>query len=492
MTASLKKTLGLLSLMAFGSTGCLLHNVDTDPRPPIELPAGYESSKEEAADPGRWWTSFEDRELDRLMEQALTDNFQLRQAWARVRQAEFLEKAAAAGLFPQVQASVGASRSQSAPRVFNLGGQQQEIPGVEANNFSASLPVSYELDVWGRVRAGMLAAEQDKIAARAEVETLAMTVSASVTERWFDVLEQRSLRSLVEAQVETNRTNLRLVELRFNEGDAALSDILQQRQQIQGLESQLALVKAQENVAEQQLAALVGKSPSQVASPARTKLPDPPPMPKEGIPASLLERRPDVRAAKARVVAADYRVAQAIANRLPSLSLSGSIGFNSVTLGTFFESFIWSIAGSLAGVVWDGGRLDAEIERTKAVVDERVAAYGQTLVTALTEVEGALTQERAGRDRIAILEAQVNTAQQTLDAARRRFSAGIGNYLAVLTALRSLQTAEQSLLTTRRQLLSQRIQVYRALGSEWTRDLKPPSSEAPASEDASSPESEPS
>jgi len=485
------KRLPLLAMVALCSTGCLLHNVDTDPRPPIELPAAYRNAGKEAEDPGRWWTTFEDRELDLLMERALTDNFQLRQAWARVRQAEFLEKASAAGLFPQVQASVGASRSQSAPRVFNLGGQQQEIPGVEADNFSASLPVSYELDVWGRVRAGMLAAEQDRVAARAEVETLAMTISANVTERWFDVLEQRALRGLIEDQVETNRTNLRLVELRFNEGDSALSDILQQRQQVQQLEAQLTLIKAQEKVAEQQLAALLGASPHQVASPTRTKLPDPPPLPEEGIPASLLERRPDVRAAKARVVAADYRVAEAIANRLPSLTLNGSIGFNSVTLGTFFESFIWSIAGSIAGTVWDGGRLDAEIERSKAVVDERVAAYGQALVTALVEVEGALTQERAGRDRIAILESQVDTAQQTLDAARRRFSAGIGNYLAVLTALRSLQSAEQNLLSTRRQLLSQRIQVYRALGSEWTRQLTPPSDDAPP-EGAPSPETEPS
>ncbi|MEM1032293.1 MAG: efflux transporter outer membrane subunit [Myxococcota bacterium] len=461
-------------VLVAAAPGCLLHAVDTDPQPPLELPDAFAAGRADAVDPGPWWTRFDDRELEALMDRALTDNFQLRQARARVAQASFLEKAAAAGLFPQVNATVGASRSQSPPRVFNLGGQEQEIPGVEADNFSASLPVSYELDVWGRVRAGMLAAEQDRIAAAAEVETLAITIAANVTERWFDLLEQRSLRRLVQTQVETNRTNLRLVELRFTEGDAALNDILQQRQQIQVLEAQLALVKGQERVAEQQLAALLGTTVRGITSPTRTELPEPPPLPDAGVPARLLERRPDVRAAKARVVASDYRVAQAIANRLPQLSLSGSIGFNSVTLGSFFESFIWSIAGNIAGTVWDGGRLDAEIARNKAVVDERVAAYGQALVTALTEVESALVQERAGRERIAILEGQVATAEQTLEAARRRFSAGIGNYLAVLTALRSLQGAEQTLLTTRRQLLSQRIQVYRALGSEWTRRLPAP------------------
>lgn len=456
------------------SSGCLMKGVDTDPRPPFELPAEFAGDKN-GKDPGKWWTTFNDKELDLLIDRALGRNFQLMQAWARLEQAEALERGAAAGLFPTIGANASASRSKSPPRVFQLPGQPAtEVPGVESNQFSASLPVSYEVDLWGRVRAGMFAAEQDTIAARADVEAAAMTIAASVTERWFDVIEQRATRQLLIEQTAVNKTNLELVMMRFEQNEAALSDVFQQRQQIQAIDVQMAAVEGSESVAEQQLALLLGMGPKKLIDASRITLPTPPPLPKAGIPASMLERRPDLRAAKARVVAADYRVAQAIAARLPSLTLSGSLGFNAVELGSFFESFVWQIMGQIAGTIWDGGRMDSEIDRSKAVVKERMAAYGQVLLTALVEVEGALVMERQAGQQIEILEAQLDTARKTLDAARSRFAAGIGNYLTTLTALRSLQQVEQNLLAARRRLLAQRVQVYRALGSSWTQELKAP------------------
>jgi NodT family efflux transporter outer membrane factor (OMF) lipoprotein len=465
----------LSALLALLVGGCLMHDVDTNPKAPLELPAKYRAD-DKARDPGPWWTRFSDRQLELLIDRALAQNFSLRQAWARLAQAKALERGAAAGFFPRVDASLSAGRSQSPPRVFSFGGAEQTIPGVESDSFSASLPVSYEVDLWGRVRAGYLAAEQDTLAARLDLESAATTVAANITERWFDVLEQRALSDLLGDQIDINQLNLELVELRFTSGDSALADVEQQRQQIQLLEAQLALTQGQEQVAAQQLALLVSASPRELVGLERRRLPEAPLLPEGGIPASLVEKRPDVRAAKARVVAADYRVAQAIAARLPQLTLSGSLGFNSTALADFFEAFIWSITGSISGTIWDGGRLDSEIDRSKAVVDERLAAYGQALLTALVEVESALVNERVGRERLAILERQVATARNTLESARERFSAGIGDYLTVLTALRSLQQAEQTLLNTRRQLLSQRVQIYRALGSRWTSRLELPES----------------
>lgn len=466
-----------LALVAALSGGCLMKAVDTNPAPPFELPAAYRGDGKDE-DPGKWWTTFNDAELDKLIDRALGKNFQLMQAWARLKQAKALERGAMAGMFPTVGANASASRSKSAPRVFQLPGQApNEVPGVEANQFAASMPVSYEVDLWGRVRAGMFAAEQDVIAARADVEAAAMTIAANVTERWFDVIEQRATRKLVQEQTELNRRNLEIVMMRFEQNEAQLSDVFQQRQQIQALDAQMVTVNGSETVAEQQLALLLGMGPKKLVSATRIDLPTPPPLPKSGIPASMLERRPDLRAAKARVVAADYRVAEAIAARLPSLTLSGSLGFNAVELSQFFESFVWQIIGQISGTIWDGGRLDAEIERSKAVLEERMAAYGHVLLTALVEVESALVLEKQALQQIQILEAQRETAQKTLDAARTRFSAGVGSYLATLTALRSLQQVEQSLLAARRRVLAQRVQVYRALGSSWTQELKAPDAE---------------
>ena len=482
MTAPRIVWAGALLALASSQGACLMHDVNRDPKPPVELPDAFTAGEDPAAEPGRWWTSFDDGELNQLVDHAIERNLQLKQAWARLAQAEALERMAAAGLFPQVGASLSATRSLSPPRVFNFGGQQSEIPGVESSTFGASVPVSYEVDLWGRVRAGKFAAEQDKVAFRADVETAAMTVAANVTEQWFDILEQRALRRLLEQQIRVNDESLNLTVMRFRESDAQLSDVYQQRQQIQGLEAQLSVAGLREQLAERQLALLLGSTPKNLVSKEREALPPLPPLPQAGIPANMLERRPDLRAAKARVVAADYRIAQAIATRLPQLSLSGNLGLSSTSLSSFFESFVWSITGSLSGTLFDGGRLDAEIDRNEAAFDERMAAYGQALLTALVEVEAALIQERETRGRIDILEGQVRTAQMTLDSARRHFAAGVGSYLGTLTALRSLQLAEQNLLAARRQLLSARVQVYRALGSRWTRELEAPPSE-PSDED---------
>lgn len=467
------------------ASGCLMKAVDTNPPPPFEMPSEFKGNKQ-GKDPGKWWSTFNDKELEQLVDQALGKNFQLMQAWARLEQAKALERGAMAGLFPTVGVNASASRSKSPPRVFQLPGQPAtEIPGVESDNYGASMPVSYEVDLWGRVRAGMFAAEQDTIAARADVEAAAMTIAANVTESWFNVIEQRALRGILREQTDVNQTNLELVMMRFEQNEAALSDVFQQRQQIQALDAQRVAAVGSEAVAEQQLALLLGTGPKKLVGAGRNELPMPPPLPAAGIPASMLERRPDIRAAKARVVAADYRIAQAIAARLPSLTLSGSLGFNAVELTSFFESFVWNIMGSIAGNIWDGGRADSEIERSHAVLKERVAVYGQTLLTALVEVESALVLERQAQAQIAIYEAQLDTAKKTLEAARSRFAAGVGNYLATLTALRSLQQVEQSLLTARRRLLAQRVQVYRALGSSWTRELEAPDDEPGDEEEGS-------
>lgn len=461
-------------MAALSLSACLMKDVDRDPKAPIALPAAYQSGEGDAIDPGRWWISFADVELERLVDEALKNNLQLAQAWSRLEQVEAIANGAGAGLSPRVDAQLSAGRSKSPPITTNFGGQTQTFDGTESNSFGASVPVSYEVDVWGRVRAGIYAAEQDTVAVRADVEAAAVTVAANVTERWFDVLEQRALRKLIARQIEVNQLNLELTMLRFDEGDAGLSDIYQQRQQIQLLQAQLTNVRAQELIAEKQLALLLGRAPAKLVSSESDLLPAPPPLPQTGIPATMLERRPDLRSAKARVVAADYRVAQAIAARLPSVSLTGSVGFSSPSLSQFFESVVWNLVGSVAGTIWDGGRLQAEIDRSDAVLDERVAAYGQALLTALVEVESSLVLEKQARARIDIIGLQVRTARATLEAARRRFGGGVGSYLATLTALRSMQQAEQSLLGAKRQLLSARVQVYRALGSRWTSELERP------------------
>ncbi len=479
--------LGAAAMLGLWCGGCLMHDVDKSPKPPVTLPGSFGDGSVDEADHGRWWTQFGDADLDRLVDQALERNLKLKQAWARLDQAKAMARASLAGLFPNIDASLQAGRSKSPSRVMDLGPPvgEQTIAGSESNSFSASLPLSYEIDVWGRVRSGIFAADQDVLAFRADIETAAITIAANVTERWFDVVEQRATRRLLKQQLRTNARFVELVALQFQQGLGALSDVYQQRQQVQLLQAQLLGTQTRERLAEQQLALLVGQPPGKIASPQRSGLPNPLPLPKTGVPASLLKRRPDLRAAQHRVVAADYRVGQAIAARFPTFGLSGSLGFSATQLSSFFESVVWSFVGSISASVWDGGRRGAEVKRSKAVVDERLAAYGDALLTALFEVESSLVQEKQQRKHIVILEQLVGTARRTFAAARLRFEAGTaGSYLPTLTALRSLQQAEQSLLAARRQLLSHRVQLYRALGSRWTAELKRPKDDNPQDDDS--------
>lgn len=207
--------------------------------------------------------------------------------------------------------------------------------------------------------------------------------------------------------------------------------------------------------------------------PGPLALPELPPLPEAGLPADMLASRPDVRAAQARLAAADYRVAAAVADRLPSLSLTGSAGYSAVRSQDLWNSQAWSMAASALAPVFDAGRRAAEVSRTKAKVDEALALYTQTILTAFREVEDALVQERKQREYVESVREQLDLATSTLREARERYSNGLSDYLPVLAAVQSHHQIERELVSARRQLISFRIQLYRSLGGSWPRDLVP-------------------
>jgi outer membrane protein, multidrug efflux system len=323
--------------------------------------------------------------------------------------------------------------------------------------------------VWKKAGSRAAGAMLDAEAARADLEAIAVSLVAEVTETWFELLSQRAQRELLERQIEINETFLELIQLRFRQGLASSLDIYQQRQQVVATRAQLPLVDAAIELLHHRLAVLVGDAPQTGAGPdaGRRALPELPPMPGTGVPADLLDRRPDVRAARLRAEAADHRVAVAVADRLPSLSLTGSLSTQSNTIGDLFRTPLWSLAGNLLGPLFDGGRRAAEVDRNRAVVDERLMSYGQALLVAMLEVDGALAQERQQILYITELEEQRELAEDTLRTARDRYREGLSDFLPVLTALQSLQRVELTLIQARRQALSFRVQLCRALGGSW-------------------------
>ena len=339
------------------------------------------------------------------------------------------------------------------------------------SQYDLSMAASYEVDLWNKLRSNVRASSRDSLAARAELEAMAHSLSATVADTWFHLIEQRCQVELLDEQLESGRTLLELLELRLGQGVASALDVYQQRQQLASTRAIIPRLHSQMTLLENQLATLLGRVPKSCSFSVPKSLPELPPRPCAGLPIELLQRRPDVRAARQRVFAADSRVASAVAAQFPSLELSGSTGFSSSSAANLFEDFIWSLGSSLLAPILDGGRRRAELRRSRFAVKEKLENYGSTVLTAIREVEDALAREQYQIEYIEELDENLSLAKATLDEAKARYLNGLSDYLPVLTALVNLQNLQRSRVTAQRELLSLRIGLHRALGGTWMRDL---------------------
>jgi NodT family efflux transporter outer membrane factor (OMF) lipoprotein len=343
-----------------------------------------------------------------------------------------------------------------------------------SERYTLSLSASYELDLWGKILNRRRAAVLDAHAARQDVESTAQVLAASVAEAYFQVLEHRAHMALVREQVNVNRDLLGLVELRFGQGLASAVDVYQQRQQLKATQAQLPVFAGRLAVSEHGLAVLLGRPPGEKAAGEGKVLPSPAPLPSTGVPADLLERRPDLRALRLRASAADERVASALADRLPSLRLTGEVGYVAPDPADIFKNWFYNIAAGVTAPLLDGGRRRSEVRRTEDVRSESLLRYGEGVLGAMREVEDALSREHHQRRYLRELREQIGIARANLRESRNRYVNGLSDYLPVLTALSALQQLERDEVTARRELLSNRTQLYLALGGSWSASLPEP------------------
>jgi len=432
---------------------------------PVAVPAGFAEAPPEsvAAEPlpDRWWLALRDPVLDDLMTRALAGNFTLRSAWDRLDQARSTARKAGVDLLPSVDGSAGASRSTTRSEING------ERRTTSANSFSAGLSAAYEVDLWGRIRSSRDAADLDLRASGEDLRAAAMTLSAQVANTWYQLVEQYGQLELLGRQLDTNEQVLELTTLRFRRGLAGAADVLQQRQLVESKRGDTAQVKARSAVLEHELAILLGQPPGEAAANRVSRLVDLPPLPDTGLPVDLIRRRPDVRAAYYRVAGADRRVAAALADRYPRLSLSARANTSGEQVTDLLQNWLATLAANLAGPIFDAGLREAEVERTRAVVSERLHAYGQTVLDALGEVEDALAQEQRQRERIESLDRQLELAGQVTERVRDRYLNGAVDYLRVLDAFLTEQQLQRTRLTAERELVQQRIALCRALGGGW-------------------------
>ncbi|MEM1452425.1 MAG: efflux transporter outer membrane subunit [Planctomycetota bacterium] len=475
-----RRSAGAVALVALAG-GCRSTPSPAADSMTVSIPERFSGDVSSAMlDTAPWWTTFGAASLDTTIEAALGGNLELRQAWTRLRQAEASSRVAGAPRYPTVDLNASVTEQRIEQRGDS--GAGGFIPIRTGEVYSLGISAGYEVDLFGRIDSELRAARLEEVATAADVEATGLTLSGTVSDAWFTAVESYALIDLVTEQVRVGEQLLEVTETRFGTGSGSALDVLQQRRQLEGTRAEIPRLEGDAERALYQLSVLTGRPPGDIASEPPRALPALPPLPALDVPIAILENRPDVVAAARRVESADASVAAAIADRYPRFTLSASYNFDGTEIENILDRSIASIIADLVTPLVDGGRRRAEVERQRAVLDGAIDAFQLAVLTALQEVEEALSLERRGIERIVVLDRQATIARDELAQARFRYVSGVDNYLTVLAAVQNLQQLERSLVSERASVLRARTQLHRALGGAWTETLERPD-RSPAQED---------
>ncbi|WP_051177029.1 efflux transporter outer membrane subunit [Halodesulfovibrio aestuarii] len=414
-----------------------------------------------------WWESFKSTELNALIEQALSDNFSITIAYARLKQASANLERAGADLYPTLDITGGAKAGRTGTKENT--GKPSYYDDTQQYKLGAA--AAYEVDLWGRIEAQRSASEQTFYATRADLDAAAVSIAASVAETWVDLLRVREEIDILNEQIENNKKRLEFQELRFINGLAESVDVLQQRQILASSQSELPLLIAKEQVLLNALSVLIGSTPLDRPTIIQKELPKLIALPPTGLPSDLLVNRPDVRSAGYQLFSAEWSVAEARANRLPQFTLNADAAFSSSVAAVLFNNWATTLAGNIMQPLLDGGLRASEVARTRAVVEEQAALYSQTVSEAIQEVEDALINEEQQQEYLRLIAAQRDATAKTLEDAQLRYLQGQSGYLPLLQEILNVQSLERQMIQQQAELIKLRISLYRALGGGWTYSL---------------------
>jgi NodT family efflux transporter outer membrane factor (OMF) lipoprotein len=422
---------------------------------PIQQAAPFSPSGQvDVPDP--WWIAFDDSALNLQIERSLGGSFTLAAAWERLRAARALTRREASDLWPDIDAF------GEAAGVFSTEGPDQ-------SEFALGVDAAYQVDLWGQIASRVEAERLRASATQADYHATALTLSADVARTWFTLIEAHAQLALLNEQIETNITALELQESRFAVGQIRLADVLRQRQLVEATREQVVVVLSRIAELEHLLAVLQGRAPQEASYDTGTMLPNLPPLPYTGLPAELVNRRPDVRRDYLVLEAADRDLASAITAQYPRINLTASVITAAEDPGNLFNEWLAAVAGQIIGPLFDGGQRRAEVDRTAAVVRQRVAEYGQTVLIAYSEVEDALAREQYQHDRIALLNTQLDLARRASMRLREQyiFFGEETDFLDVLSATTEEQRLQRETLSARLDLVLTRIALYLALAGDF-------------------------
>jgi len=414
-----------------------------------EVPDDWSAEAEDTGevDDG-WLSSFGDPQLQALAEEALANNLNLRIGAAQVDRAAGLARAAGAALKPAVG---------FAGDISDTGGDAL----ASGTSYNASLAVSWEVDVWGRVRSQARAGEEAFQATVADFEYARQSLVATTAKTWFLATEVRLQRDLAQEAVETFKGVLEVVEAKEEIGKVTMQDVSLARADVASAEEALRQAQSAYEQTLRSLEVLLGRYPGADLEAANDLIPVPPPVP-VGIPSDIIARRPDLRASERRVAAAFYQEQEARLARLPRFNLTAAGGINSG-----LDDAIGNLAAGIVAPIFSGGALAAQVDIATADQAAAMAAYGLNLLSAFQEVENALANERLFEERQQFLEEVVTENEKALELAQLRYEVGQIDLLSVLQMQARVLGAKASLIRVRDERLAQRVNLHLALGGSF-------------------------
>jgi len=416
-----------------------------------------------------WWKRFHDADLDTLISTALQSNLDLKQAQARIKQARAELVASSAGFYPSVDFNASATRSDS-----NLSASSSSSAfnnNTLSTLYRAGFDAHWELDLFGRTRNQVTAAQAHHTAAIEDLHDTQVTLLAEIASEYITLRNSQRQSALAQDNIDAQKNILALTQERYRRGLVAYLDVAEASTELSAAQATLPLYHAQEKQALRAIIVLLGYAPEQLPITLRTAntVPAIEATSSVGLPSDLLTRRPDLRAEQQRLAAAAADINIAKIDRYPSLDLTFGLGLQSREHSNFLDidNRYWSLAPGLQLPAFDAGRIRANIDNKQAVYEEARYRYQQIFHTALQDVENALSGFYAEDTRRHHLQQAVTTADLALELAQRRYTTGIDNFLNVIVAQRALYTAQSNLADTEAQRSLQAIALYKALGGGW-------------------------
>jgi NodT family efflux transporter outer membrane factor (OMF) lipoprotein len=449
-------------------------------KPSIQTPAAF---KEQAPEPnqetvswkiakpkddlirGDWWKMFQEPDLNALEDQVIVSNQSIAMALANFLAARALVKQAQSQYFPTVTANPAVTRSRQLP--LPTPANPSPAP-TTLNQFSLPIDASWELDLWGRVRNTVKANALESQATLADLQNVQLTVQAEVAADYFQLSVLDAQKQLLDATVSAYEESFKLTQIQDETGLASGQDIELATTQLSLARAQAIDLGIQRAQLEHALATLLGK-PASLFSLATHSLSANPIAVPFSVPSKLLERRPDIAAAERRVAAANAQIGVARAAYFPALTLGGSVGFLSSSLGDLISgpSLVWSVGASLAQTLFDGGKSPAVTDQAWALYQGTVANYRQTVLTAFQDVEDNLSALRILSQELQQQNAAVASSQRYLNLANSRYQSGVDTYLNVITAQTLLLNNQRTELNLQMQQMTASVQLIKALGGGW-------------------------